>query len=116
MQPTIFQPNIDKYVIHANMIIMDNIREITKPMSRGQITIPIKIRKKLAITNDTWLWVNVNNNNQIVIEPVKPEEGSIHTFLANANNDTTSYWTDTDSELIDQVSQKSLNQIKELND
>jgi len=98
------------------MNYMETIREITKPMSRGQITIPIKIRKKLAITNDTWLWVNVNNNNQIVIEPVKPEQGSIQSYLANATKDTTSYWTDTDAESLNQVTQKSLDQLKQLND
>ena len=45
------------------------INEIVKPMERGQITIPISIRKKLKITPQDWLWVRLVND-RVVIEPV----------------------------------------------
>ncbi|MBI5933232.1 MAG: AbrB/MazE/SpoVT family DNA-binding domain-containing protein [Chloroflexi bacterium] len=42
----------------------------TKATSKGQITIPAEIRKRLGIKDGTYLHVEVNDARQIVLTPV----------------------------------------------
>lgn len=45
----------------------------TKATSKGQITIPSKIRKQLGIKDGTYLQVDVNDAKQIILTPVTRE-------------------------------------------
>jgi bifunctional DNA-binding transcriptional regulator/antitoxin component of YhaV-PrlF toxin-antitoxin module len=47
--------------------------QFTKPYSKGQITIPLEIRKYLGIDKDTWLLMTIDNK-KLVIKPVKEKE------------------------------------------
>ncbi len=89
--------------------------EIVKPMQRGQITIPINIRKKLNITSQTWLWVKLIQD-KILIEPVE-KEGSVPSLLSYLNkssSDSKSYWTKKDSSNLGKVSKKSSQRLIKL--
>ncbi len=48
--------------------------EILRPMERGQITLPAKIRKSLGINAKTWLKVSEMSNKKIIIEAVDVSE------------------------------------------
>ena len=48
--------------------------EILRPMERGQITLPAKIRKNLGINAKTWLKVTELSNRKITIEAVDVSE------------------------------------------
>ena len=53
------------------------IKHVVKPMQRGQITIPQDIRDAMNITPNTYLWVKMQNNKRIIIQPVDDiDEGS----------------------------------------
>ena len=45
----------------------------TKATSKGQITIPSKIRERLGIKDGTYLHVEVNDAKQIILTPVTRE-------------------------------------------
>ena len=45
----------------------------TKATSKGQITIPSKVRKQLGIKEGTHLQVDVNDAKQIILTPVTRE-------------------------------------------
>lgn len=47
--------------------------QFTKPYSKGQITIPLEIRKYLGIDEETWLFMTVVDK-KLVIKPVKEKE------------------------------------------
>ena len=89
--------------------------EIVKPMERGQITIPVKIRKKLNITPKTWLWVKLVQD-KILIEPVlkKASPSSLLSYLNKSASDSKVYWTKKDSSALEKVSNKSSLRLKKL--
>ena len=68
------------------------IQQIVKSMDRGQVTIPIDIRKKLNITPQTWLWVRLIKD-KILMEPVekKPLAGSLSGYLKTKAGDKKIY-------------------------
>ncbi len=91
------------------------IKQIVQPMARGQITIPIKIRKRLGINENSWLWVKLKKN-KIVIEPVAEEIGSeTQSFLKDASQDENVYWAQRDTDNLDRVDEKSKERVKKLN-
>lgn len=47
--------------------------QFTKPYSKGQITIPLEIRKYLGIDEDTWLIMTVVDK-KLMIKPVKEKD------------------------------------------
>ncbi|MBL7078140.1 hypothetical protein ISS42_00585 [Candidatus Shapirobacteria bacterium] len=91
------------------------ITGIVKPMERGQITIPIGIRKKLDITSNTWLWVKLVKNT-IMIEPVESDSGSksLSSFLLTFANDPKVYWKKSDALALEEVREKSKERLKRL--
>lgn len=94
---------------------MQVIKQIVQPMARGQITIPIKIRKKLGIDEESWLWVKLIKN-KIIIEPVEEKTGtSTQYFLKDSADDKSIYWTKSDTKSLKKVDQKSKKRLKELN-
>ena len=88
---------------------------IVKPMERGQVTIPIGIRKKLNITPDTWLWVRLVKN-KIMIELVEKNSRpkSLSSFLLNFANDPRVYWKKGDDLALEKVRKKSKERLKRL--
>ena len=89
--------------------------EIVKPMERGQITIPINIRKKLNITPKTWLWIKLVQD-RILIEPVleKTLPSSLSSYLNKSASDSKVYWTKQDSSVLEKVRKKSSQRLKRL--
>ncbi len=89
--------------------------EIVKPMERGQITIPVKIRKKLNITPKTWLWVKLVED-KILIETVerKTSSFSLLAYLDKTISDSKIYWTKKDSSALQEVRKKSSQRLKRL--
>lgn len=98
----------------SNTVRSVNISEIVQPMQRGQITIPVAIRRKLNITSETWLWVKLIKD-KIVVEPVKQEKTQdLSGFLLEDADDTSSYWTDEDSRKLKKVKAQSKQRSKDL--
>jgi len=89
--------------------------EIVKPMERGQITIPINIRKKLNITPKTWLWVKLVQD-RILIEPVleKALPSSFSSYLNKSASDSKVYWTKQDSSALEKTRKKASQRLKRL--
>jgi len=100
----------------VNLSISQNLNEIVKPMQRGQITIPINIRKKLKITPQTWLWVKLVNNEKILIEPVEKESLSVSMaeYLLSSLSDSQIYWDKEDTEVLKKVKKRSRERLKKL--
>lgn len=92
-----------------------SLQEIVQPMQRGQITIPIKIRKKLNINSSTWLWVRLVKD-KILIEPVKEkeEDTSLNNFLLQDASDEKTYWTNKDDEALKKVESKTDKRLKKV--
>lgn len=94
------------------------MQDFAKPMERGQITIPQAMRVKAGITTDTWLWLGLLNNRQIVIEPVlknKTATGSIVDVVKRFNKSKVVFWTKRDDETISKARKLSVERLKRLN-
>jgi bifunctional DNA-binding transcriptional regulator/antitoxin component of YhaV-PrlF toxin-antitoxin module len=89
------------------------IEEIVQPMQRGQITIPIQIKKKLNFNPDTWLWVRLVKD-KILIEPVKEKENTedLSEFLIKHASDKQVYWTQKDEQALEKVEQKTQKRVE----
>lgn len=88
--------------------------EIVRPMERGQLTIPVAIRKQLGITSQTWLWVKLIGNN-ILIEPVeKATRSSLVKVLNKAAADRKIYWRRQDDLALKKIREKSMARLKEI--
>lgn len=92
------------------------VNEIVKPMERGQITIPVVIRRKLGITPQSWLWVRLVNGAQILIEPVEKEANKISflSLLSEVASDSKVYWGKRDDLALQKARRKSSQRIKKL--
>jgi len=92
------------------------LNQIVKPMERGQVTIPINIRKKLGIGPQTWLWMRLVDEDKILIEPVEKNGGSnsLLAFLGKMASDSKIYWQKKDSQALTAVRKKSLQRIRKL--
>ena len=93
--------------------------QIVKPMERGQVTIPLKIRKALKINSQTWLWVKLLANMQIVIEPVTSDRRSTTTlaeFVSQVSDQSQGrgYWTEMDDESVKRVRKSTRGKLKKL--
>ena len=99
----------------ADLSLVQDINEIVKPMQRGQITIPVNIRKKLNITPKTWLWVKLVKD-KILIEPVEnfSLSSSLLSYLDKAASDPKIYWTQQDSANLNRARKKSSQRLKRL--
>ncbi|MBU2592902.1 MAG: AbrB/MazE/SpoVT family DNA-binding domain-containing protein [Patescibacteria group bacterium] len=91
------------------------LNEIVRPMERGQITIPVAIRKKLKITPKTWLWVRLIKN-KILIEPVEKKSslGSLSNYLLSSVSDQQTYWRKEDTKALTKIKKKSKERLKKL--
>ncbi len=89
--------------------------EIVKSMERGQVTIPIKIREKLGIGPQTWLWVKLVGN-KILVEPVKANRrrGQFSSALKSIASGNRSYWGKRDDQALKKIRKKTLQRFKKL--
>ena len=91
------------------------INAIVKPMERGQITIPVNIRKELKITPQTWLWIRLIKKDKILIEPVeRKSSSSFLNYLKGVVSDPRVYWTKEDSVALSKIRKKSLQRLRKL--
>lgn len=92
----------------------DELKQIVRPMERGQITIPVAIRERLKITSKTWLWVKLIAGGKIVIEPVekKATPDLLADYLKSFSSDTKIYWSKKDIENIKKIEKKSFKRLK----
>ncbi|MBU4210836.1 hypothetical protein KKC08_02340 [Patescibacteria group bacterium] len=88
--------------------------EIVKPMERGQVTIPVLIRKKLGITKKTWLWIRLMSDKTVLIEPVKKSviTTSFLKVLKQFVKDKKVYWRKEDDLGLKKIREKSVEDIK----
>lgn len=89
--------------------------DIVRPMARGQITIPAKIRSKLKIDSNTWLWIRLLANNQIIIEPVKKtKSGSLLEVLEEMTKNKEVLWDEEDTKKLEASRRLSRKRLKRL--
>ena len=89
--------------------------DIVKPMTRGQVTLPIKIREQLNITPNTWLWVRVVDN-KVVLEPVNQPQNQtdlIQAVQALAKLEQP-LWQETDEKVRQKTRRKSIKRLKKV--
>lgn len=96
---------------------MQNIlfEDIVKVMERGQVTIPLKLRKLFNLQKGYRLWVRVNTDRKIILEPVKEDKGkALSEWLIKMTNDKKQYFTFFDEKKLEQIREKSKNKLLRL--
>lgn len=93
-------------------------KNIVKPMTRGQITLPAPIREKLNITAETWLWVKMLEDDQVLLEPVEKTNMSvkINNFLIKSSHNTQALWLSDDQVYLDKLKIKAQEKMKLINE
>jgi len=95
----------------ANVIFED----IVKIMERGQVTIPIKLRELFNFQKGFRLWIRVNQNKKIELEPITEDKGKeLNQWLKKMLNDKTQYFVDFDEKKLRQIRRKSKNKLLKL--
>jgi len=95
----------------ANVIFED----IVKIMERGQVTIPIKLRELFNFQKGFRLWIRVNQNKKIELEPITEDKGKeLNQWLKKMLNDKTQYFVDFDEKKLRQIRKKSKNKLLKL--
>ena len=86
--------------------------DMVRVMERGQVTIPLKLREFFNMQKGLRLWIRVNQDNTITLEPVKEDKKlKLKLFLEKAVKNNSSYWSkedDTSLALIRKNTQKRL--------
>lgn len=98
------------------MNYMTNIvyEDAVKVMDRGQITIPIDMRKKLGLQPKSMLMIKLTSNNDLLIEPMVKKKESLADFLKSMTKDKKIYWTAKDSRRLNKIRKKSMERLKKL--
>ena len=95
------------------------LSEVVKPMERGQVTIPIKMRRKLGIDPKTWLWIKMTSGGRIYLEPVVEKDGESDKVLKEVVEKMVSlgevFWTKEDDEVYKGRKNEGKKRIKSLN-
>ena|SRR3989344_1103372 len=95
---------------------MKNIvyEDATKMLSRGQIVIPVEIRKKAGLVPRSLVKVKLTIENNIIIEPLEKKKSSLAEFLEKMKNDKTIYWTKEDDKRRAKIKKLSIERLKKL--
>jgi len=95
---------------------MKNIvyEDATKMLSRGQIVIPVEIRKKAGLVPRSLVKVKLTIENNIIIEPLEKKKSSLAEFLEKMKNDKTIYWTKEDDKKRAKIKKLSIERLKKL--
>ncbi len=89
------------------------LEEIVKIMERGQITLPVSIRKELGLSPKTWLSMRLTNDKEVLLKPLKSEKlSSLSNFLKKLSHDHTIYWTIADEQKRLKIRKKSTLRLK----
>ena len=86
----------------------------TKMLSRGQIVIPVEIRKKAGLVPRSLVKVKLTIENNIIIEPLEKKKSSLAEFLEKMKNDKTIYWTKEDDKKRAKIKKLSIERLKKL--
>jgi len=90
-------------------------QDIVKIMERGQVTIPLKLRELFNFQKGFRLWIRVNQDRKIELEPVvEDREKQLNQWLKKMLNDKTQYFIDFDEKKLRQIRKKSKNKILRL--
>lgn len=104
-----------KYEFHGNMKSMNILYEdYVKLMERGQITLPILIRQKLAMSPKDFMRVRLLENNDVVISPVAKKVSFLAQILEDHKNDKRIYWTREDEKRRLRIRKLSDERLKKL--
>ncbi|PIV70629.1 hypothetical protein COW57_04285 [Candidatus Roizmanbacteria bacterium CG17_big_fil_post_rev_8_21_14_2_50_39_7] len=89
--------------------------DMVKVMERGQVTIPLKLREFFNMQKGLRLWIRVDQNNKITLEPVKEDKKiKLKSFLEKATKDTYVYWNKEDDKNLTMVRKKTMERVKSL--
>ena len=83
-------------------------------LSRGQIVIPVEIRKKAGLVPRSLVKVKLTIENNIIIEPLEKKKSSLAEFLEKMKNDKTIYWTKKDDKRRAKIKKLSIERLKKL--
>jgi AbrB family looped-hinge helix DNA binding protein len=90
--------------------------DMVRVMERGQVTIPLKLREFFNMQKGLRLWIRVDKDNKITLEPVQEDKrAKLKSFLEKAAKDTHAYWTKEDDKnlaLVNKNTEKRLNAHK----
>lgn len=88
---------------------------MVKVMERGQVTIPFKLREIFNLRKGFRLWIRVDQNKNIVLEPIKENKAEeLSMWLQKMTNDKKQYFTDFDEKNLRQMREKSRNKLLQL--
>lgn len=88
---------------------------MVKVMERGQVTIPFKLREIFNLRKGLRLWIRVDQNQNIVLEPIKENKAEeLSMWLQKMTNDKKQYFTDFDEKNLRQMREKSRNKLLQL--
>lgn len=96
---------------------MQNVifEDIIKVMERGQVTIPLKLREIFNLQKGFRLWIRVNQDRKIVLEPVKEDKAKkLSEWLKKMSKDKHVYWTKEDDKNLTKVRKKTMEKLKSL--
>ena len=96
---------------------MQNIifEDMVKVMERGQVTIPLKLREIFNLQKGFRLWIRVDQNRKIELEPVREDKAKkLSEWLKKMTKDKKQYFTDFDEKKLRQIRQKSRNKLLRL--
>jgi len=89
--------------------------DMVKVMERGQVTIPLKLREFFNMQKGLRLWIRVDQDNKITLEPVQEDKkAKLKSFLEKAAKDTHAYWTKEDDKNLTMVRKKTMERVKSL--
>lgn len=96
---------------------MQNVifEDMVKVMERGQVTIPLKLREIFNLQKGFRLWIRVDQNRKIILEPVKEDRAKkLSEWLKKMAKDTHVYWTREDDKNLAKVRKKTMEKLKSL--
>lgn len=96
---------------------MQNVifEDMVKVMERGQVTIPLKLREIFNLQKGFRLWIRVNHDRKIVLEPVKEDKAKkLSDFLKQMAKDQNIYWTKEDDKRRTKIRRLSTQRLKKL--
>lgn len=95
---------------------MQNIiyEDAGKIMSRGQLVIPIEIRKKAGLIEKTIVRIKLTSEHNIIIEPLEKKKIGLAALLQSMKNDKTIYWTKKDDKRRAKIRKLSMQKIKNI--
>ncbi|MBW7960182.1 AbrB/MazE/SpoVT family DNA-binding domain-containing protein [Patescibacteria group bacterium] len=83
-------------------------------MSRGQLVIPIEIRKRAGLIGKSLVRILLTSDKNIVIEPMKGKNYKLSSFLRDMSEDYKVYWSKEDDLKRKKIKALSTKRLKKL--